>query len=518
MTPHVLVWDSAAVAADLVGALRDLRRSGTVEAVTGRPAREVGGHARDTGANIVHIVAPDDGSDLPMRPGSQADEDAAVAESLSSCRPALKSVILDGCYRPGFAERLAHGGAAVIGLPGRIGRGQATEFALAWYAWVADTEGRPGLRARDAFDEAMLKTRFHRLPASVQPQFLAQPQFPALESPQETVFRTTPGAQPQRVTVWYGTNRRPQAGTAGTFGPEPDDALHLGSCVVHVPESVPVGRDRARRVRGSSGPRTYGIEDLETLDHDRFLSRLRDALSRHDVGERSILAYVHGYRVHFTEAAARAAQLHSDLNNPGQMAFFSWPSAGSADKYFADEDSIQHAERYLLQFLGLLCRDTGAEKVNIIAHSMGNRAMLRIAMRIAAGTPDACDIRLGHVFLAAADVSRRFFLAEAAAYLTACEGVTCYVSSRDRALKSSGIVHTGDRAGLTPPLTLLGGIDIIDASETDLTFLGHGYYAEARPVLTDMYSILRGQHRPETRFGLQQATDPQGRPYWRFRR
>jgi hypothetical protein len=59
--------------------------------------------------------------------------------------------------------------------------------------------------------------------------------------------------------------------------------------------------------------------------------------------------------------------------------------------------------------------------------------------------------------------------------------------------------------------------DTIDASEADLTFLGHGYYAEARPVLTDMHNILRGQHRPETRFGLQKAEDPAGRPYWRFR-
>jgi esterase/lipase superfamily enzyme len=509
--PRVLVWDSGAVAADLVAALRDLLPPGAVEAVTGSPARETGGHARDTGTNVVHVVAPDDGSDLPMRPGSEAAEDAATAESLSTYQPALVAVVLDGCYRPGLAEPIAQGGTPVIALPGRIGRGQATEFALAWYAGLAGTPAKPPLTPHEAFNQAMLETRFHRLPTGVQPQFLAH------GSPQGTVFRAPSGAQPQQVTLWYGTNRRPRAGTAGTFGPEPDDALHLGSCVVRVPDSVPVGKARARRARGSSGPRTYGMEALEALDHGQFLSRLRDALSKHGAGERSILAYVHGYRVHFTEAATRAAQLHSDLNNPGQMAFFSWPSAGSADKYFADEDSIQHAERYLLRFLDLLCRDTGAEKVNVIAHSMGNRAMLRIAMRIAADTPDARGIRLGHVFLAAADVSRRFFLAEAAAYPTACDGVTCYVSSRDRALKSSGIIHTGDRAGLTPPLTLLDGIDTIDASETDLTFLGHGYYAEARPVLTDMHNILRGQHRPESRFGLKQATNPEGRPYWRFR-
>jgi hypothetical protein len=75
-------------------------------------------------------------------------------------------------------------------------------------------------------------------------------------------------------------------------------------------------------------------------------------------------------------------------------------------------------------------------------------------------------------------------------FVAACDSATCYVSSRDRALKSSGIVHAGDRAGLTPPLTLLHGIDTIDTSDADLTFLGHGNYAEARPVLTDMHGIL----------------------------
>ena len=98
-----------------------------------------------------------------------------------------------------------------------------------------------------------------------------------------------------------------------------------------------------------------------------------------------------------------------------------------------------------------------------------------------------------------------------------CEGITCYVSARDRALKSSGIVHTGDRAGLTPPLTLVERIDTIDASDVDLTFLGHGYYAGARPVLTDIHAILHGQHQPEVRFGIEQHTEPGGRSYWCFR-
>ena len=202
MTPRVLIWDVAAVAADLVSALRELLPGNAVEAVTGGPAGQASGHARATGANVVHIVAPDDGSDLPMGPGGENGDDAAVAESLAGVGPALASVVLDGCYRPVLAERIALGGTAVLGLPGRIGRGQATEFALAWYAGLAGNPAQPGLPARAAFDHAMQATRFHRLPTDVQPQFLAQGTAPG------TAFVPRPARSP----------RTSPSGTARTDG------------------------------------------------------------------------------------------------------------------------------------------------------------------------------------------------------------------------------------------------------------------------------------------------------------
>ncbi len=59
---RVLVWDTAAVATDLAAALRDLA---VIEAVTGRPVGEIEARLRLAPADVLHIVAPDDGSDLP---------------------------------------------------------------------------------------------------------------------------------------------------------------------------------------------------------------------------------------------------------------------------------------------------------------------------------------------------------------------------------------------------------------------------------------------------------------------
>jgi hypothetical protein len=49
-------------------------------------------------------------------------------------------------------------------------------------------------------------------------------------------------------------------------------------------------------------------------------------------------------------------------------------------------------------------------------------------------------------------------------------------------------------------------IDTIDASRIDLSLLGHGYYAAARPVLGDIHAILYGRHDPSARIGLEHDT------------
>ncbi|UKY48198.1 hypothetical protein [Streptomyces inhibens] len=48
--------------------------------------------------------------------------------------------------------------------------------------------------------------------------------------------------------------------------------------------------------------------------------------------------------------------------------------------------------------------------------------------------------------------------------------------------------------------------------------IGHGYYAQAREVLSDINAVMYGRHDPPSRVGLAQAVDTASRkPYWRFR-
>jgi esterase/lipase superfamily enzyme len=114
--------------------------------------------------------------------------------------------------------------------------------------------------------------------------------------------------------------------------------------------------------------------------------------------------------VTFEEAAIRAAQIGCDLKVLGATTFFSWPSRGTAMAYPADEAASEASEWAITDFLVDFAANCGAEKVHVIAHSMGNRGLLRALQRIAAQAETRGKVKFGQLFLAAPDVDRDLFL------------------------------------------------------------------------------------------------------------
>jgi esterase/lipase superfamily enzyme len=117
---------------------------------------------------------------------------------------------------------------------------------------------------------------------------------------------------------------------------------------------------------------------------------------------------------------------------------------------------------------------------------MGNRGLLRAMDSIAKAAASVTPIRFGQVFLAAPDVDTQLFQNLAAAYRQLCTRTTLYVTNNDKAMGLSRWWHRYARVGLAPPVTVLPGIDTIDASHINLGLIGHGYTAETRPVLADI--------------------------------
>ena len=232
------------------------------------------------------------------------------------------------------------------------------------------------------------------------------------------------------------------------------------------------------------------------------------------VTDRHAVIFVHGYNVSFENAALRAAQLGFDLSVRGTMAFFSWPSQGHLKGYMADEATIEASESIIGDFMVDFATKSGADAVHIIAHSMGNRGVLRAVNRIADRARQRSGVPFGQIILAAADVDADTFRHLSAAYREVSHRTTLYVSTRDRAVEASHWLHDFPRAGLMPPICVVPGIDTINVANVDMTLLGHGYVGEARDVLQDMYQLITYGSPPEKRFGLREGETDTGERFW----
>jgi esterase/lipase superfamily enzyme len=309
-----------------------------------------------------------------------------------------------------------------------------------------------------------------------------------------------------KYSLFYGTNRRPNApdDPSKSFSSERDERLHLGVCTVVVPKSHQIGSlgtawwKRLLTRRRKDCPLVLDWSTIRQLSADSYWAKIRSSSRK----EASNVLYIHGYNVSFELAALRAAQLGVDLKIDGVMAFFSWPSKGQFTEYMADEATIEISEKPLAEYLQNLVTSIGNRRLNVIAHSMGNRALLRSLHQLLSRVADQTGIQFGQIFLAAPDVDAGLFRNLADVYKRVSLRTTMYVSAKDKALASSGYLHDYPRAGFTPPVTVISGIDTVEATNIDLSFLGHGYFADARPVLNDIFHLIQHDTPPDKRFSL----------------
>jgi esterase/lipase superfamily enzyme len=320
--------------------------------------------------------------------------------------------------------------------------------------------------------------------------------------------------------VWYATNRAPldPADPGKGYGPDRGSRIHCGRCEVFVPEGHRIGEIGnplwKRILRLSPRDDHLRLEKIATLEEEAVWSQMREALREIPAEHRHAVVFIHGYNVSFEEAALRSAQIGYDLQVPA-TAFFSWPSRGRTGAYLPDGASIEASEVAITDFLVRFARLRGSSSVHVIAHSMGNRGLLRAINRIVASAEHRAEARFNQIILAAPDVDRDTFTQLASAYRDACERTTLYVSARDRAVGLSELLHDADRVGYAPPVTVVPGIDTVNVTGIDLTLLGHGYVAAARPVLADMHRLIFEGTAPDQRFGLRPMGNG-GAKYWQM--
>ncbi|MCK6437201.1 alpha/beta hydrolase [Rivihabitans pingtungensis] len=320
--------------------------------------------------------------------------------------------------------------------------------------------------------------------------------------------------------LWFGTNRKPEG---QGFGSERHHCTTLGRALVSVPAAHRFGEtgssfwQRLRRFDFTDDQ--LRVQEIAPRGREAFFAELcAEMSSARESGQAPhALVFLHGFNVSFEEAAIRAAQLGVDLKVPGATAFFSWPSRGKVAAYPADEASIEASEPAISAFLEDFCTHCGAEKVHLIAHSMGNRGLLRALQRIAAKAQAQGGVKFGQIFLAAPDVDRDLFLDLARLYPQYAERVTLYASAADKAVHLSAHLHDAPRAGYYAPYTVAPGVDTVAVPDFDVDLLGHSYFAQAEALLHDIYDLMRHGQAPEHRQRLQ-GVESEGQHFWQLKR
>ncbi len=321
-----------------------------------------------------------------------------------------------------------------------------------------------------------------------------------------------------RVSVLFGTDRKATA-PGGYFGGDRGEGITYGEVVVSVPFQHQAGEIEAPslwRLETREDPEKHmTLVERKVESREAFLAQVKARLAVAGPQAASFI-FIHGYNVGFDYAAQRTAQIAYDLGFQGVPVFYSWPSQASLKGYTTDETNVLWSEANLKRFLTDYAAHSAGKDLYLIAHSMGNRALAGALRQLFTEQPSLKG-RFKEIILTAPDIDAEIFKRDIAPVLTqGCKRITLYVSNGDNALLASKKVHGYPRLGDTSEgIVVIPGIDTVDASGLDTSFLEHSYFATATTVLGDIRRVLREGLRAARR-GLEPKVTGTGASYWKL--
>lgn len=303
--------------------------------------------------------------------------------------------------------------------------------------------------------------------------------------------------QTEEFTNWkilYATNRSQENNASGMIG----YANEFGNTVSYGATQIRIARknhsDLKTKVmqtlwQGAPSPEgQVDIKSLSPVPETDFFENLNRMIARSP--QKDVLLFVHGFNVNFPNAVKRAAQIANDLPFNGAVVCYSWPSQGGVEKYLLDGQVAQASVDPMAQFLESVVKSVPpGTKINVVVHSMGNRVVMRAMNRL----PDSfAELKpFQNVVLAAPDVGVSEFKDLAPAIIAQSHRVTLYSGSGDVALVASKAVNQERRAGDSREPLIMDGIETIDVSAVDTSFMSHSYYGSNRAVLSDLFALLK---------------------------
>jgi esterase/lipase superfamily enzyme len=328
------------------------------------------------------------------------------------------------------------------------------------------------------------------------------------------------------VRVFYGTNRAPTKDLrpAAYYGAARGD-LQYGYLDVTIPrihqeaqlETQPRWVEYTFAADQAAMRAQYVLLDkVVPLATQDFVRALHQQIS--DSRLKDVFIFVHGFNNTFEDAARRTAQMAYDLDFDGTPMLYSWPSQGSATAYAIDEAAVQISGRKMADFLDTVVAQSGAQRIHLIAHSMGNRALIEaLQTYLAKRAPENRQHIFGQIVFTAPDVDRDYFTDAIQSLAGAAERVTLYASDNDYAIRSSQFFHGAPRAGTAGDVIVkLAGLDSIDMSAVPADALGHSYFAANSGAIYDIFRLLWRGDPPPQRCGMSNRKSDDKLIVWLF--
>jgi len=330
-----------------------------------------------------------------------------------------------------------------------------------------------------------------------------------------------------RVVDFLFTTTRKQGPPSNgnvTFTSERNPDVILGAASIRIPEDHKIGRIELPTMWEKLGltlfeastkeQRNFTIRKVTTLTPDQWEGIIKAKAPK------TALIFVHGFDNTFEDALFRTAQIVWDLQYPGLAVLFSWASEGDLDGYVYDLNSSDLARPAFISLLQSLKQKFGVEKVQIIAHSMGNKLVLdALSSYSETLNPD----KVASLIMAAPDVDRDNFIQMIPKVQKITQDMTLYASSADKALQASRIPAKVPRAGDVPKEgpVILPNLETIDVTAVgdEIFGLDHSVFATNRDIMDDIKLVLAmGLHPPNNRLSEIRAVPdpPAAATYWRY--
>ena len=314
--------------------------------------------------------------------------------------------------------------------------------------------------------------------------------------------------------VYFATNREP-SGTPEAlrdpdlfFGDVRGD-LSYGVCEVSIPYKRTPGtlpEPSIWTLEFTQDPQKHVVlMEIERLPDAEFWKQLR--LKVEASPNRQLMLFVHGYCATFRDAARRTAQMSYDMNYQGASMFFSWPAGSDLEEfqeranYLKDLRRAEESDEDLIAVIENISRWSGAERVHLVAHSMGNFVLTEALKTIDDRNGKDHDLPrfFDQVVMAAPDLDARDFVKKSGHRVRGFSNrFTVYASRQDKALKLSKSVNGFEPLGLLNDYSRQGAeaklYELVDASTAESSWFdsGHVYYGDMPEMLIDLAFVFRG--------------------------